>query len=129
LGQEHGHIIGQRVLDAEGPKIESTFSAEGTYRTIEVTDLGTYCTIPRPGGALYGQGQGLLTTRDGQFATWTAQGLGRFITPRTIWFRGSAFYHTDSTGSLAFINNLMTVFEYEVNEVGNTSARSWEWVY
>jgi hypothetical protein len=54
------------------------------------------------------------------------QGLGRFITPRTIWFRGSTFYQTDSTGSLAFINNLMAVFEYEVNDVGNTSTRAWE---
>ena len=129
LGQENGRIIGQRVLDAEGPKIESTFSAEGIYRTIEVADLGTYWTSPRSSRALYGQGQGLLTTRDGQFATWTAQGLGRFTASRTIWFRGSIFYHTDSTGSLAFINNLMSVFEYEINEVSNTSARSWEWVY
>ena len=55
LGQENGRIIGQRVLDAEGPKIESTFSTEGIYRTIEVTDLGTYWTIPRSGGALYGR--------------------------------------------------------------------------
>jgi hypothetical protein len=129
LGQEQGRIIGQRVLDAEGPKIESTFSAEGTYRLIVVTDLGTYWTIPRTGGALYGEGQGLLTTTDGQFATWTARGLGRFTAPRTIWFRGSTFYQTDSTGSLAFINNLMAVFEFEVNGVGNTSARNWEWVY
>jgi hypothetical protein len=68
LGHEDGRIIGQRVLDAEGPKIESTFSAEVIYRTIEVTNLGTYWTIPRSGGALYGQGQGLLTTRDGQLS-------------------------------------------------------------
>jgi hypothetical protein len=91
--------------------------------------LGTYWTIPRAGGALYGQGQGVLTTRDGQLVTWTAQGLGYLVIPRTIRFRGSTFYHTDSTGSLAFINNLMSVFEYEINEVSNTSARSWEWVY
>jgi hypothetical protein len=81
LGQEHDRIIGQRVLDAEGPKIESTFSAEGTYRSIDITDLGTYWTIPRTAGALYGQGQGLLTATDGQFVTWTAQGLGRFTAP------------------------------------------------
>lgn len=129
LGQEYGRIIGQRVLDAEGPKIESTFSAEGTYRGIEVTDLGTYLTIPRPGGALYGQGQGVLTTADGQIATWIAQGLGHFTAPRVIRFRGSILYHTDSTGTLAFTNNIVAVFEYEVNEVGNTSARNWEWVY
>jgi len=36
LGQEVGRIIGQRIVDAEGPKIESTFSAEGTFRTIAV---------------------------------------------------------------------------------------------
>ena len=129
LGQEHGRIIGQRVLDAKGPKIESTFSAEGTYRLIDVTDLGTYWTISRTGGALYGEGQGLLTTTDGQIVTWTARGLGRFTAPRTVWFRGSTFYQTDSTGSLAFINNLMAVFEFEVNDVGNTSARNWEWIY
>jgi hypothetical protein len=108
LGQEVGRIIGQSILDAGGPKIESTFSAEGTYRTITVTDLGTYLTIPRPGGALYGQGQGVLTT---------AQGLGRFTAPRVIRFRGSALYHTDSTGTFAFINNIVAVFEYEVNEI------------
>jgi hypothetical protein len=129
LGQENGRIIGQRVIDAEGPKIESTFSAEGIYRTIEVTNLETYWTIPRSGGALYGQGQGLLTTRDGQIATWTAQGLGCFTALRTIWFHGSIFNHTDSTGTFGLFNNLMAVFEYDVNEVGNTSARSWEWVH
>jgi hypothetical protein len=32
------------------------------------------------------------------------------------------FYSTSSTGRLAFLNNLMAVFEYQVNEVGNTSA-------
>jgi hypothetical protein len=35
LGREDGRIIGQRVLDAEGPKIESTFSAEGTIKQRE----------------------------------------------------------------------------------------------
>ena len=129
LGQEVGRITGQRVLDAEGPKIESTFSAEGIYRTIAVTDLGTYLTIPRSAGALYGQGQGVLTTADGQIATWVAQGLGRFTAPRVIRFRGSVIYHTDSSGTLAFINNIVAVFEYEVNEIGNTSARNWELEY
>ena len=129
LGQEVGRIIGQRIVDAEGPKIENTYSAEGTFRTIAVTDLGTYLSISRPDGALYGQGQGVLTTIDGQIATWIAQGLGRFTTPHVIRFRGSVIYHTDSSGSLAFINNIVAVFEYEVNGIGNTSARNWEWIY
>ena len=129
LGQEVGRIICQRIVDAEGPKIESTFSAEGTYRTIAVTDLGTYLTIPRSSWNLYGQGQGVLTTTDGQIATWVAQGLRRFTAPHVIRFRGSVIYHTDSSGTLAFINNNEAVFEYEINEIGNTSARNWEWEY
>jgi hypothetical protein len=91
--------------------------------------LGTYLTIPRSAGALYGQGQGVLTTADGQIATWVAQGLGRFTAQRVIRFRGSVIYHTDSSGTLAFINNIVAVFEYEVNEIGNTSARNWELEY
>jgi hypothetical protein len=86
-------------------------------------------SIPRPAGALYGQGQGVLTTTDGQIATWVAQGLGRFTAPHAIRFRGSVIYHTDSSGTLAFINNIVAVFEYEVNEIGNTSARNWEWIF
>jgi hypothetical protein len=129
LGEENGRITLQRVLDAEGPKIETSFSASGTYRTIDVTDLGTYWTLQRTDGSLYGEGQGVVMTRDGEIAPWTAQGLGRFISPGTIRFRGSSFYRTSSTGGLAFLNNLMAVFEYQVNEVGNTTATSWEWSY
>jgi hypothetical protein len=129
VGEENGRITLQRVLDAEGPKIETSFSASGTYRTIDVTDLGTYWTLQRTDGSLYGEGQGVVMTRDGEIAPWTAQGLGRFISPGTIRFRGSSFYRTSSTGGLAFLNNLMAVFEYQVNEVGNTTATSWEWSY
>jgi len=45
---------------------------------------------------------------------------------KTSWL---VIYHTDSSGSLAFINNIVAVFEYEVNGIGNTSARNWEWIY
>jgi hypothetical protein len=66
-------------------------------------------------------------TSDGQeMATWTGQGVGR--TDRGgVSFRGSLFYRTNSTGKLSFLNNLVGVFEYEVDEEGNTSAKVWEW--
>ena len=129
LGYEEGNIIGRRVLDAEGPKVENTFTADGNFRGVETNDLGTYWTINRPGSVLYGEGQGVLTSRDGQIVTWTAQGLGRFISSRIIRFRGSTFYKTDSRGSLNFLNNVMAVFEFEINESGEISARNWEWEF
>jgi hypothetical protein len=34
-----GKLTGQRVLDAEGPKIEYSFSASGTMKGVEITHI------------------------------------------------------------------------------------------
>jgi hypothetical protein len=59
--------------------------------------------------------------------TWTGQGIGRFTAPGNIRFTGSLFFSTSATGKLAFLNNLVGVFEYEADELGNTSSKCWEW--
>jgi hypothetical protein len=82
------------------------------------------------GNEMYGEGQGVITTKDGQgMATWTGQGIGRFNGPGKISFRGSVFYSTGSSsgGKLSFLNNRIGVFEYEVDEQGNCSVKAWEW--
>jgi hypothetical protein len=130
ISEEKGKITTQRVLEVEGgePKMETSFSATGNYRGVETTATVTYCGSLRPGGAIYGEGQGVLMSKDGQeMATWTGQGIGRFTSPGKIRFTGSLFFNTPSTGKLAFLNNLVGVFEYEVDELGNTSAKAWEW--
>lgn len=130
IGEEKGKISSQRVLDVEGgiPKMEISFSATGNYRGVETTATVTYSATPRPGGALYGEGQGVLMSKDGQeMATWTGQGIGRFTSPGKIRFTGSLFFNTSSTGKLAFLNNSVGVFEYESDESGNTAAKVWEW--
>ena len=130
ISEEKGKITSQRVLDVEGggPKIETTFSAIGSYRSVETTATVTYSGSLRPGGAIYGEGQGVLMSKDGQeMATWTGQGIGRFTSPGKIRFAGSLFFSTSSTGKLSFLNNLVGVFEYESDESGNTSAKVWEW--
>jgi len=62
-------------------------------------------------------------------ATWTDKGIGRFTGPGKISFCGSIFYRPTSTGGgkLSFLNNLVGVFEYEVDEEGNSSVKVWEW--
>lgn len=75
---------------------------------------------------MYGQGQGVITTKDGkEMATWTGQGIGRFTSPGKMSFRGSLFFRTISAngGKLSFLNNLVGVFEYEVDEQGNASSK------
>ena len=105
ISEEKGKITSQRVLDVEGgiPKIETSFSATGNYRGVETTATITYWSTPRPGGAIYGEGQGALMSKDGQeMATWTGQGMGRFTSPGKLRLTGSLFFNTSSTGKLAF---------------------------
>jgi hypothetical protein len=130
ISEEKGKVTSQRILDVEGgiPKMETSFTATGNYRGAETTATITYWSTYRPGGAVYGEGQGVLMSKDGQeMATWTGQGIGRFTSPGKIRFTGSLFYRTSSTGKLAFLNNMVGVFEYEADESGNTSAKTWEW--
>lgn len=108
-------------------KAETSFSAIGNYRGVETTATVTYWGSPRPGGAIYGEGQAALMSKDGQeMVTWTGQGIGRFTGPGKIRFTGSLFFITSSTGKPAFFNNLVGVFEYETDESGNTLAKVWE---
>lgn len=133
IEEESGKITGQRVLDVEGPKMETSFKMNGKFGGIEGSDIGTYCTVMREGsepGVMYGEGQGVITTKDGQgMAIWTGQGIGRFTAPGKISFRGSVFYRTTSTGGgkISFLNNVVGVFEYEMDEQGNSSTKVWEW--
>jgi hypothetical protein len=126
-----GKITGQRVLDVEIPKMETSFAMEGNYRGIPCTDVGTYTSVLREGGVLYGEGQGIITTKDGQgMATWTGQGIGKFTAPGKVSFRGSIFLRTPSTsqgGKLSSLNNMVGMFEYEVDEMGSCFTKSWEW--
>jgi hypothetical protein len=116
IEESTGKITGQRVLDVEIPKMETSFAMEGNYRGISCTDVGTYTSVLREGGVLYGEGQGIITTKDGQgMATWTGQGI---------------FLRTPSTsqgGKLSSLNNMVGMFEYEVDEMGSCFTKSWEW--
>lgn len=128
---ERGKITGERVLDVDMPKVETSFTMEGKYRGTPCIDVGTYTSVLREGGVLYGEGQGIIRTKGGhEMATWTGPGIGSFTGPGKVSFRGSLFFRTPSTsdgGKLSHLNNTVGVFEYEVDEVGNCSAKTWEW--
>jgi hypothetical protein len=131
IEESRGKITGQRVLNAKGvPKIETSFVMEGNYRRTPCTDIGTYTSTLRE-GVLHGQGQGIVTTKDGQgMASWTGQGIGRFIGAGKVSFRGSLFLRTPSAsagGKLSFLSDMVGVFEYEADEMGNCSSKTWEW--
>ena len=41
IEDSRGKITGQRVLDPETPKMETSFAMEGTYMGTACTDIGT----------------------------------------------------------------------------------------
>src|ERR687885_2268314 len=137
ISEQKGRVIGQRVSGSatekgEGevvvsvlPKIETTFSAEAKLKgTIDITDTGTYWSIIMPGGILRGEGQGVYITKDGsgETAAWTGQGIGHLMQGGRVSYRGALFFRANSTGKLSFLNSIVTVFEYEVDESGNTTG-------
>jgi hypothetical protein len=62
-------------------------------------------------------------------ATWTGPGIGGITGPGKVSFRGSLLFRTPSTsegGKLSYLNKIMGVSEYEVDEAGNCSAKTWK---
>ena len=93
---------------------------------VDAHQIGTYCSEGRPGGSLFGEGQGVIVTPDGQMATWKGQGVGKLQADGSVNYRGAIFYSTESP-KLARLNTVAVVFEFEVDAKGNTSSKAWEW--
>jgi hypothetical protein len=60
-----GKITGERVLDVEGPRIETSVATKGTIRGVQVQEMITFVGRPTvEKGVLHGVGQGVITTAD-----------------------------------------------------------------
>ena len=88
--------------------------------------MWTYWSMVRPDGVLYGEGQGILMTKDGEMVTWRGQGVGRFKAGGGVSWRGAVYYQTASQ-KLSRLNGVAGVFEHEVDQKDNTSGKIWEW--
>ena len=129
LGEERGQVTGMRVLPGEGGelKVEVSFQASGSILGVEMSDMATYISILRPDGTLYGTGQGIVMTSDGEAFPWAGSGIG--------WPAGSgmaasyrgAVYYRPSSERFARLNRLAAVFEFDVDENGQTTGKIWEW--
>ena len=131
---EQGRIIGQRVLAVSPqPQLEFSFMANasinnGDDSVINAINTGTSISTLNADGTFRGEGQGILRTQGGGVATWTNQVVGSISPEGTIITRGVGIWSTPSTtGELGFMNNMITVFEVQIDREGNLSAREWEW--
>jgi hypothetical protein len=79
-------------------------------------------------GVLRGVGNGIITTEDGDIATYTGEGVGKFDGSGVLKWRGAIFFETSSEGKLDFLNNIVGVFEAQVDSQGNFTDKTWEWI-
>jgi hypothetical protein len=107
-------------------------NATATGAVINSTERGNFTVNNLPDGLSINQGQGLIMTEDGdgdsqeERATATFVSLGR-INPDGIGSGTSVvFFNTNSTGQLAFLNNMIGIAQVELSPEG-TTVRIWEW--
>jgi hypothetical protein len=130
LGEQIGITTGKRlvrrVLSTEPPTAEVSFEESGTLCGVAVSGMGTYTSVIHADGSLHGEGQGLDMTADGEVATWTGTGVGKFGSGGSVSYRGMLFFKTASQ-KLARLNNACVAFEYDVDPSGSSVSKLWEW--
>ena len=147
LGEQYaelrGKITGQRVLDVEGPTIETSVTVSGTMKGVPVQEMITFIGTPTTEkGVIHGVGKGVvMALGDGveggepEMVSYTGEGIGRLSTGGSIKWRGSVFYRKqyhsrisgEGGGKLSFLNNMVGLFETEIDAAGNFSEKGWEW--
>ncbi len=126
IGETKGRRLVRRVLSVEPATAEVTFEDSGNMLGVPTTGIGTYTSVVRADGSIFGHGQGLNTTADGEGVTWTGTGVGHFGPGGAVSYRGMLFFRTTSQ-KLARLNNACGAFEYEVDGAGATVSKIWEW--
>jgi len=128
VGESSGKVTSRRVLPNPGgaPKMETSFEGSGKLLGVDEKEIGTYWSIVRPDGSLYGEGQGVIMGKDGDMASWVGQGVGTIKKDGAVSYRGAVYYQSASP-KWTRLNSVAAIFEYEVDGQGNTRSQLWEW--
>lgn len=129
LYQEKGKTTGMRVLSSEGGevKVEITLQTEGEILGQPQKSTWTYWSKTRADGSIYGEGIGIMVTKDGDRINLIGNGATKAMgADGSIRYRGAIYFHTSSQ-KLSKLNGATGVHEYDVDGQGNTAAKVWEW--
>ena len=129
LIEETGKTLGLRVLDSEAGavKLEVSVQTEGRVLGVAETTLWTYCSKTRSDGSMYGEGKGVMTTKDGDVIGLLGSGTAKAPGPDgTVHYRGAIYFHT-AAAKYARLNGTAAVHEYDVSASGSLTTKVWEW--
>jgi hypothetical protein len=127
VGEEAGKIIVRRVLPAgDGrPKVEVSVQTSGKLLGVETRSMVTYTATVRADGSVYGEGQGIVTGKNGEAAIMRVGGAGRLL-GGAVSYRGAVYFESESE-KWKRLNTIAVVYEYEADADGNAKSKAWEW--
>jgi hypothetical protein len=124
---ERGKITNQRVVNIGSTvDLEISLTSSGSMNGLSATDTATFLSTIRSDTTVFSKGCGILTAENAEIATYTFQGLGRYSPNGELRSNGVLFLETESTGRLAFLNNLVGIFKNEIDRMGRTVTKTWE---
>ena len=126
IEESRGKRTARRVLSDDPLEVEVSFEASGKLLGTDANEMGTYSSIVRPDGTLYGEGQGAYITTDGEVITWKGGGVGKLGAGGAVSYRGAIYYWSTSP-KFTRLNSVAGLFEFEVDAQGNTRSQGWEW--
>ena len=123
---EHGKTVAATPINQTHIQISlagnGTITLPNSTETVTTKDTGNAIARLTPTGNIV-NGQILLNTEDGsENATVFFTEIGQ--NQKGV---GVAYFTTNSTGKLAFLNNMVAVIEDEIQPNGDTLITAWEW--
>jgi hypothetical protein len=123
---EHGKTVAANPVNQTHIQISlvgnGTITLPNSTETVMTKDTGNAIARLTPTGNI-AQGQILLNTEDGsENATVFFTEIGQ--NAKGI---GVAYFSTNSTGKLAFLDNMVAVIQDEIQPNGDTMITAWEW--
>jgi hypothetical protein len=100
IAEFKGKVIGQRVLDVEGPTMETSLSFTGSIKGTPAKETVTFVGRPSSPGVLHGEGRGVIMSGETEMATFTAEAFGRISPSGSVKWRGAHFNRTSSCWSI-----------------------------
>ena len=130
IGEERGKVTSRRALKSGDPhylKLEISFESQGTIYGTPCMGIGTYEVFERVSGQLYGVGQGMIRTQDGEGAIWNGHGVGTPTPDGGVKFAASAAFQASAQGKLSRLNQVLVLVQHTASGDGSVKATFTEW--
>jgi hypothetical protein len=128
IGEEHGKVTSRRVMKSGDPrylKMEVSFETEMTLYGVSGMNMGTYEVFERVPGQLYGEGQGIVMTSDGEGAIWNGHGVGHMDDKGSMFFAAAVAFQ--AAGKLERLNGVLAMVEHTTDAQGGAHSSLFEW--